>query len=236
MDITVTTGIPGLACSEHAFIMLSASISRPTTAGAPSHLHSFSSSPHCPKSTSAHRAKHQSSQGGGGSEIRGLSIPTPKQARTHTYFKSAIPKGTQGTEKGTPEAAARQSVVCTTASMLDIGVGVRGLVTVEEESTEQTLPRSRMNRFYSYLHLQLTGLFHARRFKCVAFPSRLPRDHPDRDSCSLPNTSIPLLSDYRRHAQRSDTAKLKREGKNTLGARGNASLMTFNQSCDFLKP
>lgn len=120
--------------------------------------------------------------------------------------------------------------------MLDVGVGVRGLVTVEEESTEQTSPCSNMNRFYSYLHLQLTGLFHVRRFKCVAFPSGLPRDHPDRDSYSLPNTSIPFLSDYRRHAQRSDTAKLKREGKNTLGARGNASLVTFNQSCDFLKP
>ena len=67
----------------------------------------------------------------------------------------------------------RLSVVRTTASVLDIGVGVWGLVTVKEESTEQILSHSRMNHFYSYLQLQLTGLCPAWPFKCIVFLSGL---------------------------------------------------------------
>lgn len=179
----MTTGIPGLACSERALPR-----SLPASPLLPQ--------PKCPVTCilqlSSPRKDHfstlcQAPKQSGRWRLRDKgALDSLSEAGMHVRnFKSAILKGTQGAEKGcshargqtglsrpwgTPGMAGRQTVVHATASMLDTGVAVGGLVTAEEESTEQTLSHSRMNHFYSYLQLQLTGICPARPFKCIAFP------------------------------------------------------------------
>lgn len=148
MGIAVTTGIPGLAPPAS-----------PPSPSAPSPA--FPSPLHRLESTPAHRAKHRKWAARGWLGDKGLSIPSLKQA--HMYRLQEHKKGCSCAQ-GSWWALKWQTVVCTTASMLDI----REPVAIEEESAEQIPSHSRVNHFYSYL--QVTGLCPAQPFRCTAFP------------------------------------------------------------------
>lgn len=125
-------------------------------------------------------------------------------------------------------------VVHTIVAMLDLSRG--DLLELGRAAQSRHYSSREHTIFYSYLQLWFSGL-------CSAWPSvhcvpcGLLRDHPDRETLTLCQTppshySVTTEDTHKDLTLQSSNKRIK----NILGARGNASLVTLNQCCHFLKP